>query len=280
MNAASQRERLEEMVNRRLLECLVCCEKLKHADQVWSCKQCYHILHLNCVKLWAKSSKLEAGWRCPACQNINEEIPSEYRCYCAKVLKPRLEPGSTPHSCGEVCGKKGRNCDHTCTLLCHPGPCPDCTIMVNKICSCGSTKVLMICSSSFEPTCQKKCNKLLNCGVHRCTRTCHLKECDSCVEFIKQECFCGKVGRKVNCTKENQGETKYECGDICGKVLSCGNHHCQKSCHPGKCDPCSKSPDEVKTCPCGQSMLTEQRTSCLDPIPCCDKVISPLLKIF
>lgn len=202
MDAASQRERLEEMVTRRLLECLVCCERLRYQDQIWSCKQCYHILHLRCVVEWAEASKLETGWRCPACQNINNEVPKEYRCYCDKMVQPPIEPGTVPHSCGNVCNRKARTCDHNCTLLCHPGPCPDCSLMVNKTCRCGSMTVLQTCSAMHELTCQNVCGKVLECGEHKCSKICHLKDCEPCGQFVRQECYCGKVGRKVPCTAE------------------------------------------------------------------------------
>ncbi|RLU19500.1 hypothetical protein DMN91_008057 [Ooceraea biroi] len=54
---ASQRERLMEQLNRGILECLVCYEHIKHTDYVWSCSNCYHVLHLKCIKKWAKSSQ-------------------------------------------------------------------------------------------------------------------------------------------------------------------------------------------------------------------------------
>lgn len=153
VDAGSQRERLEHMLVRRTLECLVCCDKLRNNDKIWTCKQCYHILHLNCTIQWAKSSKLEAGWRCPACQNVCADVPSEYRCYCGKMLEPRADPSSLPHSCGEMCGKKGRTCVHRCTLLCHPGPCPDCEIVVGKSCGCGRTKPMVKCGSEVVIVC-------------------------------------------------------------------------------------------------------------------------------
>ena len=54
---ASQRERLTEQLNRGQLECLVCCEFMRQSDYIWSCKNCYHVIHLKCVQKWAKSSQ-------------------------------------------------------------------------------------------------------------------------------------------------------------------------------------------------------------------------------
>nr|CAD7457223.1 unnamed protein product [Timema tahoe] len=55
---ASQRERLVEQLTKGTLECLVCCDRVRQQDPVWSCGNCYHVLHLKCIKKWAKSSKV------------------------------------------------------------------------------------------------------------------------------------------------------------------------------------------------------------------------------
>uniref|UniRef100_A0A1Y1JZ76 Protein shuttle craft n=1 Tax=Photinus pyralis TaxID=7054 RepID=A0A1Y1JZ76_PHOPY len=274
LDAASQRERLEHLILCRLLECLVCCEKLRHNDQIWSCGQCYHILHLNCTIKWAQSSKMESGWRCPACQKVYQEEPFEYRCYCEKQVHPSLDPSGIPHSCGSICGRKGRACSHTCTLICHPGPCPDCSVMVPKTCACSATQLIVKCGSNVPVKCENMCNKFLECGIHRCVSKCHEGDCNTCGNVLRQECYCGKEGRKVNCTNEAGGELQYECGETCEKLLTCGNHKCERKCHNGSCDVCPKSPSLITTCPCGQTNLVKKRKSCLDPIPCCDKICS------
>ncbi|KAJ8920654.1 hypothetical protein NQ315_004793 [Exocentrus adspersus] len=278
MDAASQRERLEEMIKNRLLECLVCCEKIRHTDRVWSCTQCYHILHLLCVAAWAKSSKMENGWRCPACQNLCSEVPKCYKCYCGKTVDPKYEPGIIPHGCGEICLRKGRICEHKCTILCHPGPCPDCDVMVARSCGCGATQQTVKCCTDIELVCNSICNKTLNCGIHKCKSTCHPGNCNPCTETIIQECYCGKQGRKVTCSVEFSGKTQYICEDTCGKTLSCGNHKCEKTCHEGPCEPCARDVNLVDTCPCGKTPLEKIRNSCLDPIPCCDKICGRVLK--
>ncbi|XP_065162921.1 protein shuttle craft [Atheta coriaria] len=277
LDAASQRERLEHMLTHRMIECLVCCEKVRHTDRVWSCKQCFHILHLSCVQKWAKSSKLENGWRCPACQNVLNAVPTDYRCYCDKYADPKFEPGLLAHSCGEVCRRSGRNCEHTCTLLCHPGPCPDCTVLVQKACGCGATKATVKCNSNLPLTCDAVCNKLLNCDIHVCGKKCHWDDCRKCTEKVKLECYCGKQGKKVDCVLETKDVAHYECGDVCQKLLACGNHKCVKPCHSGDCSLCPTDPDRIRSCPCGKKSLSLERKSCLDPIPCCDKVCAKVL---
>lgn len=85
-------------------------------------------------------------------------------------------------------------------------------------------------------------------------------------------CFCEKVGRKIRCSAEHGGAPHYSCNDICGKPLGCKNHRCEKLCHGGECDPCIRDTKLITACPCGRSPLSLTRLSCLDPIPCCDKI--------
>lgn len=60
------------------------------------------------------------------------------------------------------------------------------------------------------------------------------------------------------------------------RSLDCGNHFCDKPCHPGECESCPRLPANVTHCPCGARPLTEfeapPRASCLDPIATCDNV--------
>ncbi|XP_050308291.1 protein shuttle craft [Anthonomus grandis grandis] len=272
LSTADQRERLTEMIDGNLLECMVCCEKIKRADKVWACTQCYHIIHMKCTVAWAESSKVEDNWRCPACQNIYAEVPSQYLCFCGKVTDPKQDPNIIPHGCDNMCLRKGKNCEHKCSILCHPGPCPECTIMVSKPCGCGATSQMVKCCTDLNLTCDSVCNKLLNCGLHRCVASCHIGPCLPCEEMIIQECFCGKTSRKIQCNEENVGKTHFICDNICNKLLLCGNHKCQKQCHPEECDICETDIDIIKSCYCGKTALKNPRTSCLDPIPCCDNI--------
>ena len=60
------------------------------------------------------------------------------------------------------------------------------------------------------------------------------------------------------------------------RVLDCGNHTCEKKCHPGPCESCPELPSNITHCPCGTTPLSElsqePRTSCMDPIPTCDSI--------
>ncbi|KZC08714.1 Protein shuttle craft [Dufourea novaeangliae] len=275
---ASQRERLTEQLNRGQLECLVCCENIRQNDYIWSCSNCHHVLHLKCVKKWAKSSQADNGWRCPACQNVSSTIPDDYFCFCGKTKAPEWNRRDVAHSCGEVCGRtlSKNNCPHKCTLLCHPGSCPQCVAMVTRYCGCGKTSQTVQCSTHKLLLCESICDKDLLCGAHKCEKQCHHGECSNCEKTIEQKCYCGKNKREVIC--QNGVPREYSCETVCGKLLDCGNHICTKLCHPDVCEPCVLTPEKVTTCCCGQTLLTEERKTCSDPIPCCDKVCSKNLK--
>ncbi|XP_037957533.1 protein shuttle craft [Teleopsis dalmanni] len=274
----TQREKLIRDIENRCLECLVCVEVIKTHQSVWSCNNCYHLLHLNCIIKWANTSKSADGWRCPACQNVDKDVPRDYFCFCGKVKNPQYSRQDLAHSCGEVCGRVD-GCIHACTLLCHPGPCPPCQANVLRECGCGKTKRLMQCCLKDFIKCNSTCNKFLNCEVHRCKETCHENKCEPCTEKIDQKCHCHDVERQITCSKETHDKHVYSCGKPCNKNLLCGNHKCKDCCHPGECRTCKVSPENVTTCPCGKtSILKEQRESCLDPIPVCENVCGKVLR--
>ncbi|XP_055707738.1 protein shuttle craft [Phlebotomus papatasi] len=272
----SQREKLEREIDTGHLECLVCCEKIKPFQSVWSCGNCYHILHLNCIVKWAASSKSDTGWRCPACQNITRSVPKDYLCFCGKQKNPQYNRSDVAHSCGDVCGR-AETCPHPCTLLCHPGPCPPCQASVEKSCGCGKEMRTLQCHQIVKIQCGAICQKILLCGQHKCSETCHVDACPECQETREHQCYCGKNKKMVICSKENNELTQYECGEICGQDLDCRNHKCQDLCHPGKCGECKLSPNVVKTCPCGKKVLGERKT-CLDPVQLCGQICAKRLQ--
>ena len=75
------------------------------------------------------------GWRCPACQNPSDVIPTLYKCYCGKLTNPHPRSRgdlTAPHSCADLCGRNlardpQSSCQHKCQLLCHPGTCTSIT---------------------------------------------------------------------------------------------------------------------------------------------------------
>ncbi|XP_036452434.1 transcriptional repressor NF-X1 isoform X2 [Colossoma macropomum] len=282
---------LIEQLTEEKYECMVCCDVIRVMAPVWSCQSCFHVFHLNCIKKWARSPASQAddggeGWRCPACQNVTFKAPTSYTCFCGKVTNPEYQRSEIPHSCGDMCGKKrtGRDCNHPCNILCHPGPCPQCPAFVTKSCICGRTSKQVRCSQTESLRCEQVCDALLNCAEHRCSQICHQGQCQPCQLRVQQVCFCGVVHREVPCgTDRNSfdGTGYFSCNKQCGKMLECQAHRCQQTCHPGQCQPCALSPKLVRSCPCEQTALAKllelgypERRCCTDPIPSCGKICS------
>uniref|UniRef100_A0A1B6EVN5 Protein shuttle craft n=1 Tax=Cuerna arida TaxID=1464854 RepID=A0A1B6EVN5_9HEMI len=281
-DAASQRDRLTDQLNRGTLECLVCCEHVRQSDQTWCCLNCYHVLHLRCIIKWANTSRAENGWRCPACQNVTVTVPKDYYCFCGKMLNPEWSRTDTAHSCGEVCNRSKvlaseyYSCVHRCTLLCHPGPCPPCVALVTRKCGCGRSTQTVQCGQLQPLVCSAICSKSLSCGIHNCSNKCHLGPCQPCEVVINQVCYCGKKNKELECDGKNCEGEKFSCGSPCEAKLLCGQHVCEEICHAEPCGSCPRDPSQVTHCPCGQTQLspTQLRNSCLDPIPTCGQICS------
>lgn len=77
-----------------------------------------------------------------------------------------------------------------------------------------------------------------------------------------------------------QGITAYEfCSN--SRKFDCDVHSCEKRCHPqdSQTSICPRSPDKVKFCPCGKTLVKEltERKTCQDPIPVCTKTCEKAL---
>lgn len=68
---------------------------------------------------------------------------------------------------------------------------------------------------------------------------------------------------------------------VCGGMLNCNNHTCEKECHAGNCPPCQKDPSRVFFCPSGhnsiEKLIGRQRKNCTEPIPTCDALCERFL---
>ncbi|MFH4984637.1 hypothetical protein AB6A40_011346 [Gnathostoma spinigerum] len=191
------RDRLIEQLENNSYECMICCQIVEANQWIWTCQKCFHMFHISrgrtngCITQWAlkcRSESADEGWRCPSCQHVSYELPTEYKCFCGKEANPRMKRfPDLPHSCGGICGKsRGFGCPHTCTERCHPGPCPDCPLFTTIMCNCGRETKKIRCGSQAEFECSSACGKKLNCGLHTCARICHKGDCESCSQMISQ----------------------------------------------------------------------------------------------
>jgi len=267
-------------------ECMVCMDRIGAKAHVWSCSGCYAIFHIRCITTWSSKSLTENGsWACPACRTPFSKKPTA-RCFCGKQRPSSSNNGYlVPHSCGEVCRRKreGTSCPHTCTAVCHPGPCAPCpSIGPKRKCHCGKTTYRLRCGVDDEgKSCERPCGRKLNCGIHACEELCHVGKCAPCPRMEAQRCYCAKREEQRSCGSGTpvEGEAGlFSCQQPCGSMLSCGNHVCKRPCHAGECEPCATGL-HLQSCPCGGELLSalaerkgvQPRRSCLDPVLTCER---------
>lgn len=103
--------RVHKEIASGVYECMVCYGGLTRKARIWNCKCCWAVFHLNCVQKWAKqgleqppSRQVGAdgkpstkSWRCPACNNPDEEVPETYTCWCEKTVQPEASKYLPPH---------------------------------------------------------------------------------------------------------------------------------------------------------------------------------------
>lgn len=271
-------------LEKNLYECSICYDVIRPRDKIWSCEKCYSLLHYKCCLNWARKSAegMEViSWRCPSCQNLTMNLPSDATCFCGKNIHQLNR--FTPHSCGNTCGKKLK-CSHTCLLNCHPGPCMTCETQSRYMkCACQKyviqVRCLQLLDDTFVPSCNEECRKLLNCGIHECTSICHTGPCFKCQEMIIIQCFCSKKSKTVSCGTKITG---FSCLDTCGFKYECGIHICTNICHEEKHINrlCSLDPKLIQKCCCGSKSIEELglvRKSCTNPLITCGNVCNKIL---
>lgn len=99
-------------------------------------------------------------------------------------------------------------------------------------------------------SCGQTCSKHRGTCPHPCPLECHAGPCPSCLLMgPAQPCFCGKHTSIKRC-----GETDYSkgwsCHELCGDLLPCGDHECQRECHSGLCGSCEIPVHSI--CYCGR----------------------------
>ncbi|KAL8818930.1 MAG: hypothetical protein Q9223_002547 [Gallowayella weberi] len=264
--------RTHEDIANALYECPICTSEIGRDSKVWSCKTCWTVFHLSCIKKWStnEGSTLiqqpsqegqlppQRQWRCPGCNLPKDSLPSSYTCWCEKEFDPRSISGIPPHSCGQTCGKLRvlpRKCPHPCELLCHAGPCPPCTHMgPTQSCFCGKNTTSWRCvDTDYEAgwSCGQICGDPMPCGEHDCQKPCHEGFCGACEIEVDSRCYCGKEAKALPCCDRDEERTSkvsssrhtisipseewvgsFKCKEICNREYDCGKHRCEKDCHP------------------------------------------------
>ncbi len=150
-----------------------------------------------------------------------------------------VEPASQGpgHMCMQSCGKSLPCGRHSCPHPCHTGPCAPCGVMLREpiTCDCGATAIQPpVPCGTAPPTCPRPCRKTRACGhAHPQGHSCHMGPCPPCAVLVTRECA-GGHGTRVSLPC-HVGDDAATCGAVCGKLLPCGKHTCQRRCHAGSC---------------------------------------------
>ncbi|KAF2405538.1 hypothetical protein EJ06DRAFT_468209 [Trichodelitschia bisporula] len=270
-NAPDIATRTHEDIDNGHYECAVCTNEIFRNSKIWSCKLCWAVFHLTCVKKWSSTfasamtqQQLENGegppspqWRCPGCNLPQDTVPSSFTCWCGKEMDVKSSVGLPPFSCGQTCSRPHampKGCPHPCGLMCHAGPCPPCQQMApKKSCFCGRETTTKRCvDTDYEHgwSCGQVCRQPMACGEHVCTRPCHEGACGACEVQIDARCYCGQVEKPLLCCDRADEKTSqrplqfedgemitetwtglFECGRTCDRLFDCGKHRCQEPCH-------------------------------------------------
>ncbi|KAJ7136015.1 hypothetical protein C8R44DRAFT_609441 [Mycena epipterygia] len=136
------------------------------------------------------------------------------------------------HECDLVCGKILSCGEHRCEGRDHKGPCGPClrSSFEELICPCGLTVLEPPIQCGTRIQCTYQCPRPPPaCGHPRTQHICHddAVGCPPCPFLTTKKCMCGKkeLGN-VRCAQE-----RVACGSVCGRLLGCGYHHCERLCH-------------------------------------------------
>ena len=219
--AADIPTRTHEDIANNLYECPICTNEIGPKSQVWQCKTCWTSFHLACIRKWSTNEGSAAAQRQPP----EGELPPQRQWRCPGCNLPKdVVPSSYTCWCEKevdprpISGLPPHSCGQTC----------------------GKHRVL-----------PKKC-------PHPCELLCHAGPCPPCTYVgPKQSCYCGKTSTSRRCV-ETDYDTGWSCGEICGDLMPCGDHTCQRPCHEGLCGACEV--EIVGRCYCGK--IVEQMACC------------------
>ncbi|KAK6344026.1 FKBP12-associated protein [Orbilia brochopaga] len=231
------------------------CLQGREQEPPWCRRTCHATL--NCLRH-------ECGERCCAGeQKARERMQSKKKVQ----VRGRTEDIEPEHICTRVCGKTLKCGLHTCAALCHRGACGSCleANFDELACHCGRTRIMppILCGTG-PPACRFPCQRPKSCGhPNPADHLCHPDDepCPNCPYLVQKKCLCGRaVIKNQPCWRES-----VSCGQTCGKLLSCGSHVCQKTCHAaGDCEePCKQT--------CGKSRAIcghDCRDPCHAPFAC------------
>ncbi|WAQ98797.1 NFXL1-like protein [Mya arenaria] len=205
---------------------------------------CCAIFHIQCIQKWVKDGVYHQIYKSEDDNLRPESIPWHW------WRSPSLTPGWCPtHAAPPADGPLNQ------------------TVDIHASCSAIQAAPQVRRCSARPWSCTGVCGRRLTCGQHTCQQTCHSGECSPCPMTSSQRCQCGKSSSVRPCASPD-----WQCDQVCGKRLSCGNHVCESVCHRGPCGDCPRG--GVRKCPCGK---TEYDKPCTEDIPTCGDTCGKLL---
>ncbi|TVY26077.1 FKBP12-associated protein 1-like protein [Lachnellula hyalina] len=267
--------RTHEDITNGQYECAICTNEVLPNSKIWSCKTCWSVLHLTCVKRWSKNEisthQQRANdngelppprqWRCPGCNLPKDGLPNEYTYWDIVRIPASL------------------------------------FAMLVLVCLVAIWALLCLASVGRRPRRGDVRIRIMTVdgAVGRFAMTSFLVG-NIIVREDVMKAYVGAVKKPVACSerdeeRQSQSEDEtwtgsFDCGAECKRPYDCGNadHFCEKACHVQDLQSahCPYSPDVVTHCPCGKtplsSLLEENRKDCSAPIPHCKEKCENLLQ--
>ena len=205
--------RIHEDIAHNVYECAICSNEVGRKSKIWSCNTCWTVFHIGCIKKWSKNEGSAVHRQNTA--EGEDNIGKQWRCPGCNLPKDTLPSAYTCWCEKEldpkvISGLPPHSCGQTC----------------------GRDR-------KFPKTCP-----------HPCDQLCHAGPCPPCTSIgPEQSCFCGKQSSRRRCLETNY-EAGWSCGEICGDIMPCGEHTCQRPCHEGVCGACTV--EVFAKCYCGK----------------------------
>ncbi|KAF5192665.1 Nf-x1-type zinc finger protein nfxl1 [Thalictrum thalictroides] len=204
-----------------------------------------------------------------ACSETRFEVP------CGTEANQR--PPKCPRPCGisPLCRHAPNRKPHKC----HYGACPTCRLLCDEKFKCGH-KCKLRCHGPKPPPNLEFTLKPKKKKANQQPENTPGSPCPPCPELVWRPCLGQHIAaeRMVVCSDRSV----FSCENLCGNLLTCGNHYCTKTCHALKSQTLS-SGVHVKSESCEACDLRcqkDRKLSCPHPCPLpCHPGDCPLCKV-
>ena len=187
---------------------------------MWNCDQCRQPFHLGCIKRWIKKLNTNAD------EEEKEEVkrPQAYDDYGDEETEARKAAKKIVAFFSWTCP----NCNYSSAE----------NSMPRYLCYCGRLDEPPFSPLQLPHSCGEYCDKKKSehCTHSKCEIMCHPGSCPPCGITVGVKCYCQKESKRVPCSVSTKSQ--YSCTGVCGKLLNCKVHTCEKECHAGPCDKC------------------------------------------